>query len=703
MLKKFHTLIAFLCITFASLVASAEPLTLNQILESTCRVRAGSSSGSGTIVATDNTTTYILTNAHVVGNQKSATVEFFGGGYQRKPIKGVVSYAVRKQNTDVDFAIINVPNVAFPQDHPPVAIPLAPENYRIKTGDYIVSAGCPAARWPVAWEGHVLQKLSSRILFTPPPIGGQSGSGIFVQVADEKGELYTRLGAVLTWRIGNGSEINPGTQLMGGAIPVTTLYSVLRGEVRTPEAIPDYYIEVADNGVCQNCQGIKEEHALGSDGNLYCVTLNELGNMQVAMPPGITVQTWPVRCPTCPKPNKPGQPPRVQPPKGKGGSPIIPPKPRDKIPIPDQQPQPPKGIPPIFPPPLGEEKEKPKVEQPKAPELIPIIPPQPDPLQKENDTLKDQNAELLKKIKEYELQIIDLEKTIKILDNAGQQIFNEAKALKAELEEAQRQLAAGNVLGPTEIKAKQAEIDRLNQLIAGKEKEAIELNIALNAKIEQFRKITGEITIIKEQNDKLSGDAKNVNNIKNQRNIFGGTTLAGLFGVLSTWLYGRYKRLKASGSPPSEKVVPVGPTPQGPVQQPQPDIAKALSDAVDKIEDRLKIALDNQKAATAEQILRLQKQNVEQRTNSEPTDVSRRPPGIVYQEPRYVTRGYPAPDIPQGLPPVPPNYPAYQYTVHDVLSAVDEVASRHSADPALRSVPVLVRQILESPSRPRKP
>ena len=56
-------------------------------------------------------------------------------------------------------------------------------------------------------------------------------------------------------------------------------------------------------------------------------------------------------------------------------------------------------------------------------------------------------------------------------------------------------------------------------------------------------------------------------------------------------------------------------------------------------------------------------------------------------------------ELPEGLGPVPPNYPARVYTSSEVLDAVDEVARRHQDNPVLANINVLVRQVLEAPRR----
>ena len=61
-----------LVLAFAA-TANAKFLTLNEIGEASCRVKVSDAAGSGTSFSEDKDYIYVLTNAHVVGNNKQAT------------------------------------------------------------------------------------------------------------------------------------------------------------------------------------------------------------------------------------------------------------------------------------------------------------------------------------------------------------------------------------------------------------------------------------------------------------------------------------------------------------------------------------------------------------------------------------------------------------------------------------------------------
>jgi len=239
-MKKLLFAIVAAVATLYSAVAMARPLTLNEISEATCRVRCGSASGTGTCIAEtpDGQSYYVLTNAHVVGGSSRGTLEFFKGGHVTEKLPARVVWKQYRRGSDVDFALMVVSKSLF-GEHQPRVIPLAPQGYEPQTGYYIAAVGCPSARWAQGWEGHIINRGASRVMFVPPPIGGQSGSGVTVLIQGRDGQWYTRVGAVLTWRITSGGL----TQ--GGAIPVSTLYNILANS-HVPYMTPASYQEVAD-------------------------------------------------------------------------------------------------------------------------------------------------------------------------------------------------------------------------------------------------------------------------------------------------------------------------------------------------------------------------------------------------------------------------------------------------------------------------
>lgn len=91
MIKK-----TILALAFALICAICYGDALRDVSEASCRVTAGSASGSGTSVYVDETYLYVITNAHVVGNSRTATVEFWKYGQKTLPIRGNIIWRVKK-------------------------------------------------------------------------------------------------------------------------------------------------------------------------------------------------------------------------------------------------------------------------------------------------------------------------------------------------------------------------------------------------------------------------------------------------------------------------------------------------------------------------------------------------------------------------------------------------------------------------------
>ena len=288
-MKKFiFATIAFLMLCGPSVYAA--PLNLNQILEATARVGTIENYGSGTVVAEQNGKYFILTSAHVVGEADEATVEFFTHGSKTLPIKGTVAWRVHRRNTDEDFAMVTIPASSLSTWKPRI-IPLIDYDYSVQSNTYVQSAGCPEARWPMAWEGRVTHDAGSRLIFTPPPTSGQSGAGLLVNVPNSRGELFTKVGGIITWRVGPVGLTTSGyDKANGAAIPIDKLYDAMAGKVSSPKTVPSNYSPVA---TAKTPVQSFHEYALGSDAKYYKVVVDN-GEMEaINLPIGVKVIRWP--------------------------------------------------------------------------------------------------------------------------------------------------------------------------------------------------------------------------------------------------------------------------------------------------------------------------------------------------------------------------------------------------------------------------
>ena len=305
------------CVLFCATSLYAAPLTLNEVCEAACMIYNGYAAGSGTCISKDDTSHYILTNAHVVSNSQEVSVYLFKHGYRSKPIKGKVIWKAFDRNSDKDLAVVKVPTVSFGL-YPPRVIPIVNKDYKFTKDGYMYSAGVPEAKWLMGWEGRVVQDKVSRILFTPGPSQGQSGSGIFVLVKNKEGELETRLAAVLTWVFEGG---NFKTRTHGGAIPVSTFHSLLNNEKQVSYKLPRGYktIAIATNNYALGSDGKSHRLYLDNNNDLYVQTPEGVKNFKIVgwstqkpngeQPPRRPPMVMPKRQPNCPSGNCPNQMP----------------------------------------------------------------------------------------------------------------------------------------------------------------------------------------------------------------------------------------------------------------------------------------------------------------------------------------------------------------------------------------------------------
>ena len=209
-------------------IAEAKPLTMDQALEAVCRISTSGARGSGTVFGEDKDKYFILTNGHVIERARKGHVEFFQSGYKSARLPFKTEYVAYKDGTALDLAIISVKKKYFGR-YPPRIIPLAPKGTEIKPNDYIMAGGCPSGQWAMAWYGRIIRNTGAVVSFNAAPIGGQSGSGVLVLIKDEKGELQTRIGVLLAWRVGDGAWTDDGPNDYGAGLSLKQIYEIIEG------------------------------------------------------------------------------------------------------------------------------------------------------------------------------------------------------------------------------------------------------------------------------------------------------------------------------------------------------------------------------------------------------------------------------------------------------------------------------------------
>ena len=223
-LTTLATAAAFIPISaFGSEITFRRGFTWEDAHAATFRVEVNGARGTATFIGCPKDrpdVAVFLTNYHVVTKNNEAKLTSWGD-YLQRSIRGEVVWRAYNINAPHDFAVIEADAATLKREIDPPYIQIAGPGVRPGRGAKILSAGCPDGRFAQAWGGSIVDYYDGKTaVFTPPPVPGQSGSGIFETI---DGELY--LVGVLTWLFGEkGADSSTG-----GAIPISNLYDAARG------------------------------------------------------------------------------------------------------------------------------------------------------------------------------------------------------------------------------------------------------------------------------------------------------------------------------------------------------------------------------------------------------------------------------------------------------------------------------------------
>lgn len=196
-----------------------------------CRVRAGNSCGSGSLVGQYQNGSLVLTNAHVVGSKvgTNATCQFAFGGTEVTRT-GRIIMAGYSTRVTADWAILLIP------DWQPVS-PVWCSRIRPTGEDRFYTSGSPQCVWPLRHQSQ-LRLISNNnagfAVWDKPAIGGQSGSGVWNHATN-----FQQL--LLTWRTGNNN---------GAGQPLDYIWSqgqaAMETGVLSGGAMPDGLVPLSD-------------------------------------------------------------------------------------------------------------------------------------------------------------------------------------------------------------------------------------------------------------------------------------------------------------------------------------------------------------------------------------------------------------------------------------------------------------------------
>lgn len=237
-------IIPFLAVALLSATAFASH---KDCLDATVRISNGSGRGSGCVFFKRNGDLFILTNAHVAGRTRGnrVGVEFWQSGHKSTTVPGVVIWAVDSGQQDI--AVVWVKESALGGYSPP-AIPLARPTDAIATHS-VTSSGCPQARWPTMFSGHVVGREGSYINVIPIPAPGRSGSPVF-----KDGKIV----GLITLRSNRGEE--DGTTGRDGYGLAQTHVSIRNAFAGKPTAgkATGYPIDWRTSGNCIHGVGLRD-------------------------------------------------------------------------------------------------------------------------------------------------------------------------------------------------------------------------------------------------------------------------------------------------------------------------------------------------------------------------------------------------------------------------------------------------------------
>lgn len=213
-----------------------------------CRVTAGGSRGTGTFIGSRGDAAYVLTNYHVVTKNTDVYLDFWTNS-EKERLAGKVAWRYYDANLPADFAIVEIDAETLKSAIDPPFVALGGKDAKPSINGFIVSSGAPDGRFTQAWKGKIEDYYrDATALFSPPPVPGQSGSGILEYLDNE---LY--LTGVLTWLIGEkGADSSKG-----GAIPVSNIYiAATRGKL-APAGVQTILSPIPPNA--SECSAVSDE------------------------------------------------------------------------------------------------------------------------------------------------------------------------------------------------------------------------------------------------------------------------------------------------------------------------------------------------------------------------------------------------------------------------------------------------------------
>lgn len=259
-------LICILVMLLATSMPAKADVNMEDVLLASCRVssenysdwfnqtKTEKSLGTGTFVAENDTSYFVLTNGHVVQPNSTNFIQTFPNGYESPRIPATIEFRDYDPDGTKDVAILSVQKVHFGNNKPKI-IPLAPGDFKLKQGDLVLAGSCPMGQPVMTWKSRVRRNLGNTVSFYHAPLSGQSGSGVITDIPG-KGP---HVAILLAWRVNNGEY--------GAGLSIPRVLDIIDGIARSEPIQVNYEnINFEPEKVCTNCQHKHKEHYLIPDG-----------------------------------------------------------------------------------------------------------------------------------------------------------------------------------------------------------------------------------------------------------------------------------------------------------------------------------------------------------------------------------------------------------------------------------------------------
>lgn len=182
------------------------PKIYQEVLMPVVKVRTGTSTGSGVIISD----TYILTAAHVVGNESTVTVYIYD---YELPVVTIKTVTVIITDTYKDLALLRyTSSQRYKQAR------LAPRDYQPYLFTEVYAVGCSLGFNPRPSEGIITSIGINKWEVSAPILPGNSGGGVFLK------DTHELIGITVWIRLCHGQLVTT----MAGIVPINQIYEFLK-------------------------------------------------------------------------------------------------------------------------------------------------------------------------------------------------------------------------------------------------------------------------------------------------------------------------------------------------------------------------------------------------------------------------------------------------------------------------------------------